>query len=394
MTKYRGLSSFFFGEDTVKSMMLAGRFLLVGLVAGQLISCSSENNPALTGGGGVRPTAGGGGSAQTGGQGGTNPGGGGADTTGEGGSQPVDDAGAVDDAAEAGPVNDGGAVDESDVSDHAAADSGAGGPDAIDEAAPPVEEEAAVIPARGPGVLFSFDSDDDFRTCDPNAIIPPCWQSQIDSDAGGPSGTLMPVADDAIAGHLPPRALEWTAVFPGYDVNVRLGATFARNEDWTARTRLHLSVRVTSGFSSLRVYQLFVQGGVEASYGSIYTLGTPADLDPALPSDADGSTFRDLSIDLTAPDINRTTLTAVAGIGIVLRSVAATAPPDAGDEPLTTEIPDGGDGAPATDLPDAGDEPPSIDAPDGGDEPQATDLLHAGDAPPPIVIEIDNIWLE
>jgi hypothetical protein len=211
------------------------------------------------------------------------------------------------------------------------------------DATPPAEEEAAVKGPRDAGALFTFDTDSDFNVCEPGFFSPPCWQTSIDIDAGGLGGTIGPVADEAVVGHLPARALAWTGVFPAYDIGIRLYATFAANEDWTARTKLHFQLRVASGLLSLNSYELFIQGGFAASYGSIYQTSLAEDLVPGVSGD-EGSTFHDLSIDLTSSSIDRRVLLAAAGLGVVLHSV--------------TELPSG------------------------------------GVVPPPTVIEIDNVWLE
>jgi hypothetical protein len=94
-----------------------------------------------------------------------------------------------------------------------------------------------------------------------------------------------------------------------------------------------------SGLSSILSYDLFVQGGIEAEYVSIYRFKLPDTLIPEA-----GSAFVDLTIDFTAPDIDRRALLGAAGLGIALTAIA---------EPLAGEV-----------------------------------------APAPTVIEIDNIWLE
>jgi hypothetical protein len=190
----------------------------------------------------------------------------------------------------------------------------------------------------GPRTLYSFDTDADLAACDENFIVPPCWIIATGDDAGS-GGTFTGVGEDAVPGHVPARALKWTATYSGFGSRSRLLATFASNQNWTSRTRLHLSVKAVSGFSSIMSYDLFVQGGVEANYAAIYQFHLPDTLLPEA-----GSGFVELTIDFTGAQVDRQALLGVAGLGIALTAIS---------EPL------GGEAAPA-----------------------------------PTVIEIDNIWLE
>jgi hypothetical protein len=215
--------------------------------------------------------------------------------------------------------------------------------EASDTATGPTTDDVSDVKVpRGPGVLFSFDLDSDFKRCNPGVLIPPCWHIAVEGDAGGSGGTFEPVIHEAVVGHSPERALAWTATYPGYDARVRLSATLAQNEDWAHLTRLHIEVYVASGLSSVHAYQLFIQGGVETGYGSIYQTGLPDDLLPRTYADGgsaddgsvdsgsvdsgsvdSGSDFHDLSIDLTDPSNDLTVLGAVAGMGIVFLAESA-----------------------------------------------------------------------
>jgi hypothetical protein len=205
-----------------------------------------------------------------------------------------------------------------------------------DDGGPPQE---AAPPDTGPRVLFSFDTNGDFTACDRASITPPCWITTRADDAGGPGGTFASVADDAVTGHTPARALAWTAPYPQYGAPLSILGNLPVNQNWTGRTRLHFPVRVTSGSSSVDSFDVFIQGGVEANYVSIYQAHIGADL---LADSGAGSVFVDLTIDFTDPDVPKATLGSVAGVGILLRSITEG----------------------------------------------------SGSAPPPTVVEIDNIWLE
>jgi hypothetical protein len=193
----------------------------------------------------------------------------------------------------------------------------------------------------GPQTLFSFDDDSDFHLCAGGIVLPPCWLISVDGMSGVDGGTLAPVADEAIDGHAPARAAAWSAIHQSYGGNVRVLATFSPDRNWSRRTRLHFNIKATSGVSSIDSFNLFIQGGVEVAYQSIYQFNLA---DQLAPPEAAGA-FIDFSIDLTSPDVNLAALNGVSGVGVVLRAVP---------------------------MPDAG-----------------------GDAvPPPTVIELDNIWVE
>jgi len=201
----------------------------------------------------------------------------------------------------------------------------------------PVDASDAPVIDTGPRTLFAFDTDAEFTQCAEDFIIPPCWL--IAGGDAGSGGTFMPVADEAVPGHVPARALRWRATYDGFGSRSRLLATFASNQNWTLRTRLHFSLKVVSGFSSIMSYDLFVQGGVETQYAAIYQFNLPETL-----VSEGGPGFVEVVIDLSRPSVDRSALVGVAGLGIALTAI---------QEPL------GGEAAPV-----------------------------------PTVIEIDNIWVE
>lgn len=185
--------------------------------------------------------------------------------------------------------------------------------------------EASIAPRdSGPtNVVFSFDADGDFTA----------WSTLNDIDGLSPGGLLLPVSDEAVPGHLPARALGWTATFTSYQTSVRAFALFSRAPDWTGRTALHFTVKIVSGLSSLRGFQIYFQAG-GPGFASRYLDEQP------IGDIADSASFHDISVPLT----NTTITASVTFIGFVLSAVSRPA--------------------------------------------------GAGIIPPPAVVEIDNIWLE
>jgi len=189
------------------------------------------------------------------------------------------------------------------------------------------DDGAGIARDSGPGgVVFNFDLDSDFAF----------WDTLNDVDGVSTGGALVLVNDDAVPGHVPARALQWSVTFTNFQTGVRALAQFPQPMNWSGRKALHLTVKITSGAASLQSYQLYIQTG-GPSFASRYL-----DEQPIGPIADNGTVFHDVSISLT----NTTISASLAFFGLVLHPAPRASS--------------------STSLP----------------------------APAPAIVEIDNIWLE
>ncbi|HEY3593368.1 MAG TPA: hypothetical protein VGL13_05825, partial [Polyangiaceae bacterium] len=299
--------------DATNACARLGLALAATLMA--FVSCSSQSSgPTGTGGSVMSGTGGGAGTAETGGMSagtrGATDGSGGSGDTGTGGSGDTGTGGTTETggSADSGPGNNGGstgtgggAAGTGDAVGTGGA-AGAGGSAGGDASGAGGDDGGTMgNPETGRKMLFSFDIDTDFNLCTGGAVLPPCWVTSIDELAGVTGGSFVPIADEAMTGHLPTRAAVWTSTFQNYAGSNRLVATFLSNEDWSRRKHLHFSLKVKSGLASVLSFDLFVQGGIEVNYAPIYQFHSTDDLTAEA-----GSSFVDLGIDFTAAGVDMT----------------------------------------------------------------------------------------
>jgi hypothetical protein len=136
------------------------------------------------------------------------------------------------------------------------------------------------------------------------------------------------VNDDAIPGHVPARALQWSVTFTSTQAAVRALAAFPQPMNWSGRTALHFTVKITSGAASLQSYQLYIQTG-GPSFASRYL-----DEQPIGPIADSGMTFHDVSISLA----NTTISASVTFFGLVLHPAPRASNSTGISAPILVEI--------------------------------------------------------